>query len=155
TSLKFAKLRNQAIFANFSKDNQLSNSVAKTKVSHGRIETAVRVRNAKNKKELDLELKRLKILNLIDHSSIGEDIKLPNEIRAFQQLILIIGKLNLKTTREILLACKKLGYKGELERSRIKCLMYSYKDFFIFDKQKGWKLTNKGQTEFSRLNQFL
>ncbi|MBD3388942.1 MAG: hypothetical protein GF416_07645 [Candidatus Altiarchaeales archaeon] len=69
------------------RDKSLSDSVARTKTSHGRIEAAVRVRNAKTKKELDLELQD--------------------------------------------------------------------KQYFRYDKQKGWTLTNKGQTEYSRLKQFI
>lgn len=140
----------------YSKDKNLSDLVAKTKVSHGRIEAAVRVREAKSKKEMDIEIKRLKILNEIDKSSIGEKIILPSELKHWQQLVLIIGSLNLKTTTEILLACKKLGYSGKLDTERIVWWLGSdKKEYFEYDKERGWFLTNKGQNEFSRLKQFI
>jgi len=34
-------------------------------------------------------------------------------------------------------------------------LTVSSKEYFNFDKDKGWVLTNKGQNEFSRLKQFI
>ena len=138
------------------KDKGFSDLVAKTKVSHGKIETAVRVREAKSKEELDLELQRLNILKDIDNSSISEEIKLPKELQNWQQLIVVIGNLNLKSSSEVFLACKKLGYSGTLNQKIISdTLSYRRKEFFKFDKEKGWQLTNKGQNEVSRLNQFL
>lgn len=137
-------------------DKNLSDLVTKTKASHGRIETTIRVREAKSKNELDLELKRLRVLNEIDKSTAGEKIVLPHELRNWQQLVLIIGSLNLKNTREISIACKKLGYKGKPDRRRIKHLVgYYFRDYFKYDKEGGWFLTNKGQNEFSRLKQFI
>ena len=140
----------------YKKDEIISNQVVKTKISHGKIETAVRVRNAASKKELDLELKRLKILNEIDKSTVGEKFNIPSELKHWQQLVIIVGSLRLKTTKEILLACKKLGYSGKLDRARIKhFLTYTRKDYFEFEKEKGWFLTPKGWNEYSRLKQFL
>lgn len=138
------------------KDKNLSDNVTRTKVSHGKIETAIRVREAKTKAELDLELKRFKILKELDKSTFGEEFVLPSTIKHWQQLVLIIGTLSLKSTNEILMACKKLKYSGKLDRNRIKWfLTVSSKDYFNFDKEKGWVLTNKGQNEFSRLKQFI
>lgn len=141
----------------YHKDKSLSDSVTKTKVSHGRIETAVRVRNAKSKGELDLELKRLNVLNEIDKSSVPIELKIPPELKKYQQLILIIGSLRLKSTTELYLAAKKLGYTGALNRKRIKTMLFEkqHKHFFKYDKGKGWHLTNEAQNEFSRLKQFL
>jgi len=140
----------------YMKDKEISDSITQTKVSHGRIETVMRVRNAKTKKELDMELKRLKILKELDNSIIGKEFNFPSSIKHWQQLILIIGKLQLKSTNEILLACKKLNYAGKLDKQRIKFfLVFSKKEYFNYDKEKGWNLTNKGQNEFSRLNQFI
>ncbi|KHO45381.1 MAG: hypothetical protein QS98_C0011G0076 [archaeon GW2011_AR3] len=84
------------------KDKNLSDSVTKTKVSHGRIETADRVRKAKTEKELDLETRRLGLLNKIDKSTIGKELVIPKELRNWQQLILIVGTLQLKSSKEII-----------------------------------------------------
>lgn len=138
------------------KERKRSDSVSKTKVSHGRIETAVRVREAKSKEELDLEARRLNLLNKIDKTSIGEEIVLPSELQNWQQLIIIIGSFNLKSTSEILLACKKLKYSGSLTRNGIQThTTKGKKEYFKFDKKKGWQLTDMGQNEFSRLKQFI
>ena len=138
------------------KEKNLGDSVTKTKVSHGKIETVVRVREATTKKDLDLELKRFNLLNEIDKSTVGEKLILPSELQHWQQLILIVGTFNLKSTTEILLACRKLKYSGMLKRGGIKHhLATNKKEYFKFDKQKGWLLTNRGQTEFSRLKQFI
>lgn len=140
----------------YAQDKALSDSVTKTKVSHGKIETAVRVRNAETKSELDLELQRLRVLNQIDKSTFAEEFILPSEIKHWQQLILIVGKLSLKSSKEILLACKKFKYSGTLNERRIRrVLACRKKEYFHFDKENGWRLTNKGQNEFSRLNQFI
>jgi len=81
---------------------------------------------------------------------------LPSTLKHWQQLVLIIGTLSLKSTNEILMACKKLKYSGKLDRNRIKWfLIVSSKEYFNYDKEKGWVLTNKGQNEFSRLKQFI
>jgi hypothetical protein len=137
-------------------DKKLSDSVMKTKVAHGKIETAVRVREAKTKKELDLELRRLNVLNRIDKSTIGEKLVLPREIKAWQELVLIIGTLSLKSSKEVMLAGKKLGYSGKLDSRIIKnTLVTAQKRYFIFDEQNGWRLTNQGQNEFARLKQFI
>jgi hypothetical protein len=139
------------------KEKRRSDAVAATKTSHGRIETTERVREAKSKGELDLELKRLKILNEIDKSTTAEEISLPCELKGYQQLIIIIGNFNLKSTSEILLVCKKLGYKGKLSRISIKRTIKGAKPkvFFKYDKINGWGLTERGQKEFSRLRQIL
>lgn len=138
------------------KDKDLSDKVTQTKVSHGKIETVIRAREAKTKEELDLELQRLNVLNEIDKSTVGEEFALPSELKQWQQLILIIGKLSLKSSKEVLLACKKLKYTGyNSDRRIVKILTGDKRDFFRFDKEKGWVLTNKGQNEFSRLKQFV
>jgi len=137
-------------------DKNLSDNVTRTKVSHGKIETTTRVRQANTKEELDLELQRFKILKELDKSTFGEKFVLPSSLKHWQQLILIIGTLSLKSTKEILMACIKLKYSGKLNRDRIKWfLTVSSKEYFNFDKDKGWVLTNKGQNEFSRLKQFI
>lgn len=138
------------------KDKNLSDAVAKTKVSHGKIESVIRVRNASSKEELDLELKRLEILKEIDKSTVGKTLIIPKKLRNWQQLILIIGNFNLKTTTEIVLAAKKLEYSGVLSRRNIKNYLFTIKkEYFSYDKDRGWQLTNKGQNEFSRLKQFI
>src|SRR3989344_3702097 len=96
------------------KDTNLSNQVTKTKVSHGRIETTIRVRSARTKNELDLEARRLKLLNNIEKTTTGESFILPSELKNWQQLILILGTLKLKSTTEVVLACKKFNYSGSL-----------------------------------------
>jgi hypothetical protein len=137
-------------------DKRFSNLVAKTKVSHGRIETAIKVRKAETEKELNLESKRLKILNEIDKSDISEKINLPKELQNWQQLIVVIGNLNLKSITEVSLICKKLGYRGSLNKHTIKNFLITHKKtYFKYDKEKGWKLTNKGQNEFTRLKEFI
>ena len=129
--------------------------VTRRKVSHGLIETADRVRKAENKKELDLEAKRIGLLKKIDVASLSESLRLPNDLKAYQQLILIIGHLNLKTTTEVCLACKKCGYKGSLNKSSVKMLL-KYRDLFRYDHEnKFWKLTNNGDNEFARLKIFI
>lgn len=141
---------------NYVKKKNESDAVTKTKVSHGMIETAIRVRNAKTKNELNLEAQRLDILNKIDKTTIGENIVLPFELQHWQQLILIVGTFRLKSTMEILLACRKLKYSGKLNRRNIKNHLTTYKkEYFKFDSQEEWILTNKGQNEFSRLKQFI
>lgn len=151
----FGFLMNMSTEQSYIKKRNEGDAVTRTKVSHGKIETAIRVRTAKTKEELDLEAQRLSILNDIDKTTIGENIVLPSELQNWQQLILIIGNLKLKSTTEILLACKRLKYSGKLSRERIKPCLYWKKDYFKFDAQKGWLLTNKGQDEFSRLKQFI
>lgn len=55
-----------------------------------------------------------------------------------------------------MLACKKIKYSGKLNPKRIGFIMsVAKKDYFKFDKVKGWLLANKGQMEFSRLKQFI
>lgn len=141
---------------NYIKKKNESDAVIKTKVSHGKIETAIRVRNAKTKNELDLEARRLNILNDIDKTTIGENIILPSELQHWQQLIIIVGTFKLKSTTEIFLACKKLNYSGKLNRKSIKNHLITFKkEYFKFDAKDGWLLTNNGQNEFSRLKQFI
>lgn len=140
---------------NYIKKKNEGDAVTKTKVSHGKIETTVRVRNAKTKEELDLETQRLNILNDIDKTTTGENIILPSELQHWQQLILVVGALRLKSATEILLACRKLKYSGKLDKDRIGCFLNRKKEYFKFDKQEGWLLTNKGQNEFSRLRQLI
>lgn len=141
---------------NYIKKKNEGDAVAKTKVSHGKIETAIRVRNAKTKEELDLETQRLNILNDIDKTTTGENIILPSELQHWQQLILIVGTLRLKSATEILLAGRKLKYSGKLDKERIGWFMSSKKkEYFKFDSQEGWLLTNKGQNEFSRLRRLI
>jgi hypothetical protein len=137
------------------KEKNRSDGVIKWKASHSKIEIIDKVREAKSKKELNLEIKRLGLINEIDKSTIGETLKLPKELQNWQQLILIIGNLNLKTSTEVLLACKKLGYSGILKNNIIKdTLSYIKKEFFKFDKETGWQLTNLGEKEFLRLKNF-
>ncbi|MDO8634451.1 MAG: hypothetical protein Q7K34_04135 [archaeon] len=125
------------------RDKVLSDRVTKTKVAHG-------------KKELDVELQRLKVLKEIDKSTVGEEINLPDELRNWQQVIVIIGTLNLKSSGEVMLACKKLKYSGKITKGGVKnILLTRRKEYFKFDKAKGWLRTNKGQNEFSRLKQFI
>ena len=76
------------------KDKALRERVAQTKVSHGKIETAVRAREAKTKEELDIELQRLNVLKEIDKSTVGEQINFPEELKKWQQLIIIIWTFN-------------------------------------------------------------
>lgn len=138
------------------KDKKLSDSVTRTKTAHGKIETAIRVRNAKTKNELDLETIRLKLLKEIESSTKGENIRLPIEFKKFQQIIILVGTFNLKTTTELMLLCKKFNYQGNISEGAMKSIMVDHhKDLFFYDKEKGWQLTSKGQTEFSRLKQLI
>lgn len=122
-----------------------SDAVVKTKISHGKIETTMRVRNAKTKDELDLEAQRMNILNDIDKTTVGENMVLPSELKNWQQLILIVGTLRLKSTTEIILACRKLKYSGKLDKKRIKAFLITWKkEYFRFDSQEGWLLTSAG-----------
>lgn len=136
-------------------DKNLSDKVTGTKVSHGKIETAIRVREAKTKEALDLELQRLEVLKQIDKSTVGNELVLPSELKNWQQLILIVGTLNLKSSKEICLACRKFRYAGKSDERRIVANLCRKREYFSFDKMRGWFLTNKGQTEYSRLKQFL
>ncbi|PIT84873.1 hypothetical protein COU37_01285 [Candidatus Micrarchaeota archaeon CG10_big_fil_rev_8_21_14_0_10_45_29] len=137
-------------------DKTKSDAVARTKVSHGRIETAIRVRTATTTKELDLETRRLNLLNKLDKTTLAEELILPKELHGWQQLVLVIGTLNLKSSKEVYLACKRLGYSGGLHPQRISAILASKKkEYFKFYKEKGWTLTNAGDNEFSRLKQFL
>jgi len=54
------------------------------------------------------------------------------------------------------IACKKLKYSGAANERLIgRVLACRKKEYFHFDKENGWCLTNKGQNEFSRLKQFI
>jgi len=138
------------------KEGLRRDAVARTKIAGGRIETAERIRQAKTKTELDIEAKRLNLLKKVDETTGGKRMIIPKELRNYQQLILVIGQLNLKSTTEIEVACRKLGYSGNCDGKTIQhCLVERKKDYFSYDKQKGWLLTDKGEKEFSRLKQFI
>ena len=139
-----------------SKEAMRRDAVARTKTAGGRIQSADRIRGAKTKEDLDLEAKRLHLLKEIDKTSVGEQIIIPRKLKKYQQLILIIGSLNLMSSTEVALACKKLGYSGKLSNKLIKQqLVWRGKKYFSWNKQKGWRLTDKGEKEFSRLKQFI
>ncbi len=127
----------------------------KQRITHRRIESLKEIQNC-NPQELKHIKKKEKFIEDIERKIEKSNILFSDSVKDYQQLILIIGQMKFKTTFEILLGCKKIGYSGKLDRNRIKYFMtFSSKKYFKYDPINGWGLTREGRDEFLRLKSFL